>query len=51
MANRAARGGVTKRQKLAYSTQAMMLNDTQERVLRNARCTECGSSDFTQTKA
>jgi len=46
---RASRWGVG-RQRTKYSMQALALQDQQDRVLANAMCPSCGSSDFTQYK-
>ena len=47
--NRAARMGIGK-QRERYSMQSMALQGQQDRVLTNARCPSCGSSEFTQYK-
>jgi hypothetical protein len=36
------------RQRVRYSTQATALQTHQERVLRNAMCPSCGSSEYSQ---
>ncbi len=36
------------KQRERYSMQSVALNAQQDRVLSNARCPSCGSSDFTQ---
>jgi hypothetical protein len=38
------------RQRERYSTQALALSSQQDRVLSNAQCPNCGSSDYTQYK-